>query len=134
MNKIRLVGILMAVAAAITSGGPEQASAQTVDLSGAWTLSVTSDVDGAVTTPALTLEQDGETLTGHYSSEALGEEDVTGTVSGSEFTISFSADLGGQMAPVTYRGTIDDDGNMTGTLDIADGLFTATFTATRSEG
>jgi hypothetical protein len=89
--------------------------------------------DNGVTNPILTLEQDGETLTGHYSSEALGEEDVTGTVNGSMVTISFSADLGGQMAPVIYHGTVDADGNMSGTMDIADGLLTGDFIATRSE-
>lgn len=129
-NRIGLVAMLT-VATALVFSDVEQASAQTADVAGTWTLTVTTD--NGVTNPVLTLEQDGETLTGHYSSEALGEEDVTGIVNGSMVTISFTADLGGQMAPVSYRGTIDADGNMSGTMDIADGLLTGDFTATRSE-
>ena len=129
-NRIGLAAILV-IAIALVFGSAEQVSAQTADVAGEWTLTVTTD--NGVTNPILTLEQDGETLTGHYSSEALGEEDVTGTVNGSIVTISFSADLGGQMAPVIYRGTVDADGNMSGTMDIADGLLAGDFTATRSE-
>ena len=126
-NRIRLVGVLALAATAIIFGDTEQASAQTVDVSGAWTFEVTTDT--GVTTPSLTLEQDGETLTGHYSSETLGEADVTGTVDGSTVTISFEADLGGTPISVIYVGTVDAEGVMTGTIDLANGTLTGTFTA-----
>lgn len=131
-NRIRLVVTLMAIGAAVVLSDAERASAQTADLAGAWNLTVTTDT--GVTNPSLTLEQDGETLTGHYSSEALGEEDVTGTITGSEFTISFTADLQGQMISVVYSGTIDEDGEMSGTINIGDGLLVGDFTAKRSDG
>ena len=57
----------------------EHAAAQTADVAGTWTFRVTTDQ--SVTTPTVTLEQNGETLTGHYSSETLGEQEVEGTVS-----------------------------------------------------
>ncbi len=109
-----------------------QADAQTADVAGEWTFTVTTAESG-VTTPSVTLEQDGETLTGHYSSENLGEADLTGTVSGSEFTFSFSADLLGQLIDVVYTGTLDENGEMSGTMDIA-AFILGTFTATRADG
>ncbi len=134
-NKIRLVGALTVAATAIIFGGTEQASAQTVDASGAWAFVVTMDTGGEPTTPSLTLEQDGETLTGHYSSDSLGEADVTGTVDGSKVTISFVGELEG-IGPVsvTYVGTIDADGVMMGTISLLDGQANGTFTAKHPEG
>ena len=128
LNRIRIGGALI-TAAAIMFVGAEQASAQ-VNMTGSWTLEVTSDADGAVTMPELTLEQDGMTLTGRYSSAALGENDVVGSVDGQEVTISFVAYVeGAGEASVIYIGTVDDEGVWSGTLDLLDGAFTATFTA-----
>lgn len=106
--------------------------AQTADVSGTWNLEVRTDQ--GLTRPTLTLEQSGETLTGQYSSEALGEQEVTGTVDGSDVRISFNAELQGQSLPVVYSGTLGEDGRLTGTLDIAGGAFTGSFTATRDGG
>ncbi len=129
-NSIRAGGIL-ATAIVITLAGAVEASAQT-DLSGDWIFAVTTDT--GTTYPEVTLEQDGETLTGHYSSEALGEADLSGSLMGSEMTFSFSADLQGQLAPVVYTGTVGENGEITGTMDIAGGLLLGDFTATRSDG
>ncbi len=100
------------------------------DVGGVWLLEVTTD--NGVTTPTVTLEQNGETLTGQYSSETLGQASVRGTVNGHEVMFSFFGDVQGQEIAVVYRGTVDEDGRMTGTLDIADGMLTGAFTATRS--
>ena len=128
LNGIRIGGALIA-ATAIMFAGAEQATAQ-VNMTGSWALEVTSDADGAVTMPELTLEQDGMTLTGRYSSAALGENDVVGSVDGNDITISFVAYVeGAGDASVIYSGTVDDEGVWSGTLDIFDGAFTATFTA-----
>ena len=123
------VSTMLATALVIALAGAVEASAQT-SLSGAWTFTVESDA--GITYPAVTLEQDGETLTGHYSSENLGENDLTGTVSGSEIKIMFSADLGGMVLDVVYTGTIDEDGMISGTLDIG-GLGGGTFTAVKAD-
>ena len=117
-SSIRLSGILV-TAIAIAIAGAVEASAQTTDLTGAWIFSVTTDT--GTTYPKVTLEQDGETLTGHYSSDALGEANPSGSLNGSEITFSFSADLLGQLAPVTYTGTVDEDGEISGTMNIAGG-------------
>jgi hypothetical protein len=120
---IAAVATLFALAAA-------DVSAQTVDVAGAWTMEVTTET--GTTTPSMTLEQDGTRLTGQYSSETLGEAEITGTVEGSRVTIAFSASLQGQEVPVAYAATVDADGVMTGTIDIAGGLATGTFTARRA--
>ncbi len=121
---------MLATALVIALVGAVEASAQ-MSLSGAWTFTV--DLDGSITYPAVTLVQDGETLTGHYSSEGLGENDITGTVSEMKITITFSADPGlGQVIDVVYAGTIDEEGMISGTLDLG-GLAQGTFTAVKTE-
>ncbi|MCH8812476.1 MAG: hypothetical protein IID07_11650 [Gemmatimonadetes bacterium] len=121
---------MLAAAIVIALAGAVEASAQ-MSLTGAWTFTV--DLDGSITYPAVTLVQDGETLTGHYSSEGLGENDITGTVSEMKITIMFSADPGlGQVIDVVYTGTIDAEGMITGTLDLG-GLAQGTFTAVKTE-
>ena len=130
MKYITRVGGMLAVVVVIALAGAIEASAQT-NLSSAWTFTVTTDM--GVTNPAVTLVQDGETLTGHYSSEGLGENDLTGTVSGSEMTFTFAADLGGMVVDVTYTGTVDEDGMISGEMDIGGGLLVGTFTAVKTE-
>jgi len=122
-NMLLAAGTLLAVASA-------DVAAQ-LNVTGDWTMEVTTDA-GGTTTPSLTLQQNGTALTGHYSSETLGDADVTGTVEGNRVTINFTADLQGQEVPVTYAATVDADGVMTGTIDLAGGLATGTFTARRA--
>jgi hypothetical protein len=129
--KTRLVG-MVAAAMVIAIAGAVEASAQAVDLSGDWIFSVTTDT--GVTMPEVTLVQDGGTLSGRYSSDALGQSPISGRVTGSEMRFEFSADLQGQLAPVEYAGTVNADGTISGTMDIAGGLLVGTFTATRVEG
>jgi len=130
MEKLSFKTITMLVlcCAALASG----AEAQTADVAGPWTLRVTTDQ--STTTPSLTLVQDGATLSGHYSSETLGEQEVTGSVDGMTVMISFTADMQGQSITVDYRGTLGEDGVITGSLDIASGALQGTFTARRADG
>ena len=128
-NWMRFTNMLLA-AGAVLAVGTTDVGAQ-VNVAGAWTMEVTTDA-GGTTTPSMTLQQDGTALTGHYTSETLGEADVTGTVEGNEVTINFTADLQGQEVPVTYVATVGADGVMTGTIDLAGGLATGTFTARRA--
>lgn len=109
--------------------GPVEAQTP-ADVAGTWALEVTTD--NGVTHPTVVLEQDGTELQGSYSSEALGRATVTGSVDGNRVTFSFSGSIQGQAIPVRYTGTVGDDGRLTGTIDIADGMLTGTFVATRS--
>jgi len=129
LKSIRIGGALLA-ATALLFAGAQQASAQ-VMMTGDWTLEVSTD--NGVTMPELTLEQDGMKLTGHYVSEALGANEVTGTVDGNNVTVSFMASLEGVgEASVLYIGTVDDEGVWSGTIDILDGQLTGTFTAKKN--
>jgi hypothetical protein len=130
-NWMRLTNMLLAVVSLLMVASAP-ASAQNVNVAGAWAMEVTTDA-GGTTTPSMTLQQNGAELTGHYTSETLGEADITGTVEGSKVTINFTADLQGQEVPVTYQATVGADGVMTGTIDLAGGLATGTFTARRSQ-
>ena len=109
--------------------GPPAAAAQPADVAGAWELEV--ETDQGTTTPSWVLEQEGATLSGSYSSEALGENTVRGRVDGAEIVITFSATLQGQSIPVEYRGTLGEDGVLRGTIDIAGGMMQGRFTARR---
>ena len=99
------------------------------DVAGDWELEVVTDA-GGTTTPSVTLEQDGATLSGHYSSATLGEADVMGTVDGNGFRFVFDAELQGQGFEVTYTGTLQEDRTLSGEIDLG-GLASGTFTGTR---
>ena len=99
-------------------------------MSGKWLFSVTTDAGTG--TPTVTLKQSGDTLSGHYSSQAFGEVDFKdGSVKGKAITFKFNADAGGTALVVTYSGTIEADGSLKGTVDLG-GYGTGTFTGKRS--
>jgi hypothetical protein len=100
--------------------------AQGVNVTGDWTFSVTTDQGTG--TPTLTFKQDGEKLTGKYNGQ-LGAADLTGTVKGGAIHFTFTLDIQGQQAPVTYDGTVEKD-TMKGTMNIA-GMVNGTFTGTK---
>ncbi len=100
--------------------------AQATNVTGDWVFTVTTDQGAG--TPTITFKQDGEKLTGKYVGQ-LGSSDLTGTVKGNAITFSFTVDVQGQQAPVTYKGTVEKD-TMKGTMDIA-GMVNGTFTATK---
>jgi len=110
---------------------PGALSAQGVDLSGDWVLSV--DVNGSVTTPSLTLVQEADSLSGSYRSETLGTANIRGTVEGGEFTFRFNASMQGQPIPVRYEGEVQEDGTLAGTIELADGAISGTFTGKRAD-
>lgn len=118
-----MIGVLAFAAVALAG------QATKIDVTGKWQFTV--QTDAGTGTPTVTLKQDGEKLTGHYSSETLGEADVTGTVKGADVKFSFNASLQGQAVPVTYTGTVDGKDSMKGTIDIAGGMATGSFTAKR---
>jgi hypothetical protein len=96
-----------------------------VDISGAWGLQI--EIGGNTTgTPTVTFKQDGEKLTGTYSSPVLGEHQITGSIKGNAFTFGFDASFDGNAVKVTYKGTVDKDA-MKGDVsygDLGGGTFT----------
>ncbi len=100
--------------------------AQGTNVSGEWAFTVTTDQGAG--NPAITFKQDGEKLTGSYQGQ-LGAAELTGTVKGTAIRFTFTLDVQGQQAPVTYEGTVEKN-TMKGKMDIA-GMVNGTFTATK---
>ena len=103
------------------------AGAQEHDLTGAWLFDVT--VEGDVTHPVVVFEQDGQELTGQYSSATLGDAEIEGTIEGDEFTFALQASVE-VLGPVsvTYSGTVEDAETLSGRMDLG-GMIQGTFTA-----
>ena len=111
-------------AAASTSAS---AQAEKVDVTGAWALTI--DTGAGTATPSATFKQDGEKLTGRYSSQVLGERDLTGTVKGNAINFIVEAEMQGQAVRVVYSGTVEKD-TMKGKVVIGE-LGEGTFTGKR---
>ena len=95
------------------------------DIAGDWALTV--ETDNGTTMPSVRLEQNGSELTGHYSSEALGEAAVVGSVSGNDIRFSCEAELQGFSLEVVYTATLQTDGTLSGLIALGDfggGTFT----------
>ena len=122
MKTIIRIAVILTVAL-LTSA---QLGAQGTNVTGVWAFTVTTDQGGG--TPTITFKQDGEKLTGKYEGQ-LGNADLTGTVKGNAITFTFTVDVQGQQAPVTYKGTVEKN-TMKGSMDIA-GMVNGTFTATK---
>jgi hypothetical protein len=124
---MKYVTRLSALAAAIGMFSAVALAQAKVDLTGKWAFTVETSAGGG--TPNITLKQDGEKLTGHYSGQ-LGEADLAGSVKGQEFAFSFSVEAQGAKLNCTYTGNIQSKDSLKGTLNIA-GLADGTFTAKR---
>ncbi len=99
---------------------------QAVNITGEWAFTVQTDQGGG--TPTITFKQDGEKLTGKYTGQ-LGAADLTGTIKGNDVKFTFTLDVQGQQAPVSYEGTVEKN-TMKGKMDIG-GMVSGTFTATK---
>lgn len=115
--------------ATIRPGATLAQSTASTDLSGKWLFTVTTDAGSG--TPTVTLTQKGDTLTGHYSSQVLGEADLKGSVKDDKFSFTVQADVQGNSVSVTYTGTVESKDSLKGTVDLG-GMATGTFTAKRS--
>ena len=99
-----------------------------VDVTGKWRFTVTT---GAGTgTPSVTLKQQGDSISGHYSSQVLGERDLKGTIKDSMINFAFDAEVQGTQLLVKYSGRVEADGTLKGDVDLG-GQATGTFTAAR---
>ena len=101
-----------------------------IDLTGTWVFTIMSEAGSGE--PTVTLKQDGEKLTGHYSSMLVGEADLKGTVKGQAIEFTVSADLGGMPIEFKFAGTIENKDSLKGKLDTG-GLGDATFTGKRKQ-
>jgi hypothetical protein len=101
-----------------------------VDVTGVWIFAVESPAGKS--SPTLTFKQDGEKLTGKYSSQLMGDADLTGTVKGQAIEFVVSATVQGTPIELKYTGAVDTKDSMKGTLSAGD-FGNGTFTGARKQ-
>ena len=127
MNLSNSLRILVVIVATVLSVHTAAAQAGKVDVTGTWEFTVLSEAGTGM--PTVTFKQEGEKITGHYSSMLLGEADLTGSVKGQAIEFTVRADLGGMPLDFKFTGTVEGN-SMKGKLDTA-GLGDASFTGKR---
>jgi hypothetical protein len=128
MTMEKSLGVVAAMVMVMGLSSLVSAQANKIDVSGTWAFTV--QTDAGTGSPIVMLKQDGEKLTGHYSSVTLGEADLTGSVKGKDLKFTFAANVQGTSFEVTYTGTIEDKDTLKGSLDLG-GLAQGTFSAKR---
>jgi hypothetical protein len=99
-----------------------------INVTGKWLFQVETSAGSG--TPTVTLKQDDEKLTGHYSSTNLGEAELNGTVKANTIQFSFVANVQDMQIDVAYSGTVESNDAMKGTVTLG-GVGQGTFTAKR---
>ena len=132
MIRFRALVTALAIALPLTalphSAAVSQTPASKVDLTGKWRFDVTTDAGTG--TPTVTLTQKGDSLTGHYSSQALGEAELVGSVKEGKFSFKATVNVQGTSFDITYSGTIESNDALKGTVTLGE-LGSGTFTAKR---
>jgi hypothetical protein len=125
----RAVVVIAAACACLawTAVAQPQAPAK-IDVTGVWLFEV--QTEAGTGTPQVTFKQDGEKLTGHYSSSVLGEAELAGSIKGAAIEFTVAASVQGNSVTVTFTGTVDDANSMKGKVSFA-GLGEGTFTGKR---
>ena len=114
-------------ASASASSTSATATGDKTDISGPWSFQV--ETSAGPGSPTFTFKQDGEKLTGQYKG-MFGEAPLTGTFKGNKIDFVIKVEAQGQQVTVTYTGTLEKDGSMKGTVDVA-GVGSGTWTAKR---
>ena len=126
-----VVVVLVGGVASLAAGPPSLAELQSpsqtnkVDVTGVWIFTVESQAGKS--NPTLTFKQEGEKLTGQYSSQLMGQAELTGTVKGQSIEFVVSANVQGTAIALKYTGSVDSKDSMKGTLsagEFGDGTFT----------
>jgi hypothetical protein len=102
-------------------------SADNAALAGKW--QVHTNVSGHENNQACTFQQTGNDLTGTCSSDR-GELKISGKIADKTVTWMYKSEYEGNPLTVTYKGTVDETGKISGTVNVeeygAEGEFTAT--------
>ena len=110
---------------------PAAAAASGPSLTGDW--NVTLQLDAITATPALTLKQDGDKLTGEYTSQQYGKFPLTGSVKGTEMTFTVNMNIEGNGIAAVYTGVVQADGSLKGSVDLGGGAMSGSFTAVKKK-
>ena len=125
MRSVATVAVIATAFLALTAAQTPQAK---FDVTGIWAFEV--QTENGTGTPQLTFKQEGEKLTGHYSSQMLGEAELTGTVKGQAIEFVVAANVQGNAIELAFTGIIESKDAMKGKVSFA-GLGEGTFTGKR---
>jgi len=117
----------MTVAVMLVAVPVSPAAAQD-SVAGTWNLSVVFDQGSG--TPTVVFQQDGETLTGTYTSQ-LGQYPLKGTFKEKTITFTISVDMQGNEIAFVYTGVLEADGTLKGTVDLG-GMASGTWTGKKA--
>ena len=123
----RVIAVATASLIAVSTSVAAAAQRIAVDLTGNWTLEVVTENGTGVSAVAMT--QQGDSLSGTYTSGRMGTLPFKGVVKGQSFT--FAANTSGG-ATFTFSGAIVDADHIKGDLDFG-GQGDATFSGTRKK-
>lgn len=124
----RLVRLLALALTTATAAGFAVGAAH--DVTGTWAFKVvTANGTG---TPTVVLKQEGEKLTGTYTSNALGSRTLEGQVRGDSLSFQLSMPQAGEGVVLTYSAHIVTADSLNGAVDFA-GQGGAEFTAVRQK-
>ena len=130
MRAMRTMMTALLFAAVLPANTSAQGDKKPVDLTGKWSFSVQSELGTG--TPGVTIAQKGDSISGRYSSQALGERDFTGTFKDGKVEFGFSAEVQGQQFSMWFSGTMDGPDAMKGAIDFG-GMATGTFSGKRQK-
>jgi len=123
----RVTAALLLLAAVAVSASA--ASAWLHDLTGSWTFAVVTE--NGTGTPAVTMKQAGDQLTGTYESRMLGPRAFAGTVKGDSVLFTLEAN-GPDGIALIFKGVVVSADSLRGIVDFG-GMGGATFTGTRNK-
>jgi hypothetical protein len=114
---------------AVVTVSASAATAWLHDLTGSWTFSVVTE--NGTGTPAVTMKQEGEKLTGTYESRMLGPRAFAGTVKGDSVNFTLEAN-GPDGVALIFKGVVVNADSVRGIVDFG-GMGGATFTGSRNK-
>jgi hypothetical protein len=124
--KTKCVSVVLTIVTVILTLASIALAAQSakVDVTGVWVFTVQSAA--GTSAPTVTFKQEGGKLTGHYSSQIVGEAALAGTVKGETIDFTVSSEVQGTRVDLRYTGTLESKDSMKGKLstEFGDGTFT----------
>jgi len=109
---MRCPTLLLALIALV---GTTAAATAAHDLTGRWNLAVVTE--NGTGYPALELTQTGDSITGTYTSNAMGNRTIQGIVYGDSMRFVLSSSMGGEGVVLTYLAKIVSADSLDGAVD-----------------
>ncbi len=115
---MRFLGcVVVALALAAMTSAPVARTADKVDVSGEWEITIQSPQ--GTFTPSAVFQQDGEKLTGTYKGR-FGESKLEGTVKEKAIQWKTTISIQGESANLVYKGTVESADEMKGSVELGD--------------